>query len=152
VSKDSRELNMTLLETELKGKTLIVYWFLLQQPTRTVGVRQVQRSLSFSSPSIAVHHLEKLQDLGLVQKLGTGEYVLTEEVKIGILKFFTRTGRFLIPRYFFYSVLFSTMLMSYLTLSFLSQVVPSFYVLMFGLIGTIIFWIETVRLWRAKPF
>jgi hypothetical protein len=143
---------MTLLETELKGKTLIVYWFLLQQPTRTVGVRQVQRSLSFSSPSIAVHHLEKLQDLGLVQKLGTGEYVLTEEVKIGILKFFTRTGRFLVPRYFFYSVLFSTMLMSYLTLSFLSQVMPSFYVLMFGLIGTIIFWIETVRLWKAKPF
>jgi predicted DNA-binding transcriptional regulator len=152
VSKDPRELNMTLLETELKGKTLIVYWFLLQQPTRTVGVRQVQRSLSFSSPSIAVHHLEKLQDLGLVQKLGTGEYVLTEEVKIGILKFFTRTGRFLVPRYFFYSVLFSTMLMSYLTLSFLSQVMPSFYVLMFGLIGTIIFWIETVRLWKAKPF
>jgi len=52
----------------LKGKTLKVYWYMLQQPSRSVGVREIQRALRFSSPSVALHHLEKLEDLGLVQK------------------------------------------------------------------------------------
>jgi hypothetical protein len=140
------------LESELKGKTLLVYWYLLQQPTHTVGVREVQRSLNFSSPSIAVHHLQKLENLGLIEKKGTGEYVLEEEVKVGILRFFTRMGSFLVPRYLFYSVLFTTMLATYLIVSFIAQVLPSFYALAFGLIALIIFWIETIRLWRARPF
>jgi len=152
VSRSPRELDSAVLESMLKGKTLLVYWYLLQQPTHTVGVREVQRALGFSSPSIAVHHLEKLQDLGLIGKKGTGEYTLEGEVKVGILRFFTRMGRFLVPRYLFYSVLFSTMLTAYLTLCILSQIGPNFYVVMFGLIAVVIFWIETARLWRAKPF
>ena len=144
--------DLAFLESELKGKTLLVYWYLLQQPTHTVGVREVQRSLNFSSPSIAVHHLQKLENLGLVEKKGTGEYVLEEEVKVGILRFFTRMGSFLVPRYLFYSVLFTTMLATYLIVSFIAQVLPSFYALAFGVIALIIFWIETIRLWRARPF
>jgi DNA-binding transcriptional ArsR family regulator len=142
---------MAILESKLKGKTLLVYWYLIQQPTHTVGVREVQRALSFSSPSIAVHHLEKLQDLGLITKKETGEYVLEEEVKIGILKFFIRMGRFIVPRYLFYSMLFSTMLIAYLALCFLGEVFPSLYAIIFGLSASIIFWFETIRLWRAKP-
>jgi len=152
VSKTPHEFDMAFLESALKGKTLLVYWYLLQQPSHTVGVREVQRALNFSSPSIAVHHLEKLQDLGLIQKKGTGEYVLESEVKVGILRFFTRMGHFLVPRYLFYSVLFSTMLTAYLTLTILGQVAPNFYTLMFGLIATLVFWVETFRLWRSKPF
>jgi len=151
VSETQREFDMAFLESELKGKTLLVYWYLIQQPTHTVGVREVQRALSFSSPSIAVHHLEKLQDLGLVKKKGTGEYFLEEEVKVGILKFFMHMGRFVVPRYFFYSVLFSTMLTAYLALCFLGIVFPSFYAIVFGMSASIIFWFETIRLWRAKP-
>jgi len=152
VSKTSRDFDLAVLESALKGKTLLVYWYLLQQPTHTVGVREVQRALSFSSPSIAVHHLGKLQDLGLVRKKRTGEYVLEEEVKVGILRFFTHIGRFLVPRYLFYSVLFSTMLAAYLTLCTLGWIAPSFYAIVFGSIAVIIFWLETIRLWRAKPF
>jgi predicted DNA-binding transcriptional regulator len=105
MSKTPHEFDQAALESALKGKTLLVYWYLVQQPTHSVGVREVQRALHFSSPSIAVHHLEKLQNLGLVDKKGTGEYVLEAEVKVGILRFFTRVGRFLVPRYLFYSVL-----------------------------------------------
>ncbi len=152
VPKTPHEFDLAFLESVLKGKTLIVYWYLLQQPTHTVGIREVQRALGFSSPSIAVHHLEKLQDLGLIRKKGTGEYVLQEEVKVGILSFFTRMGRFLVPRYLFYSVLFSTMLTAYLILWTSGRVAPSFYALVFGLIAVTIFWLETIRLWRAKPF
>lgn len=152
VAKAPRELDIGVIESSLKGKTLRVYWYLLRQPSRTVGVRQVQRALSFSSPSIAVHHLEKLQDLGLVDKKGTGEYVLEEEVKVGILRLFTHMGRFLVPRYLFYSVLFSTMLTAYLSLCVVGQFSPSFYAVTFGSIALLVFWIETVRLWRSKPF
>lgn len=125
---------------------------MLQQPSRTVGVREVQRALKFSSPSIAVHHLEKLEELGLVRKKPTGEYMLEEEVKIGILQFFTRIGRFMVPRYLFYSVLFTTMLATYVILCVLGHVWPNFYAVMFGSIATVAFWTETIRVWRAKPF
>lgn len=152
MSKNPHEFDAAFLESALKGKTLLVYWYLLQQSTHMVGVREVQRALGFSSPSIAVHHLQKLQDLGLVEKKGTGEYVLEEEVKVGILRFFTRMGNFLVPRYLFYSVLFTTMLATYLTVSFITQVPPSFYTVAFGAIALLIFWIETIRLWRARPF
>jgi predicted DNA-binding transcriptional regulator len=151
LSKSSRELDPAFLESSLKGKTLRVYWYMIQQQTHTVGVREVQRALGFSSPSIAVHHLEKLQDLGLIQKKDTGDYVLEQEVKVGILRFFSRLGRFLVPRYLFYSVLFSTMLFTYLALCILGQTTPSFYAIVFGSIALIVFWVETVRLWRAKP-
>jgi len=146
-----RELDPAFLEAQLKGKTLLVYWYLLQQPSHTVGVREVQRALNLSSPSIAVHHLEKLQDLGLITKKGTGEYVLEEEVKVGILRFFMRMGSVLVPRYLFYSILFTTMLAAYLTLCIIGQIAPSFYALTFGVIALLLFWIETIRLWRAKP-
>lgn len=151
MSRDQRGFDMAILESKLKGKTLLVYWYLIQQPTHTVGVREVQRALSFSSPSIAVHHLEKLQDLGLITKKETGEYVLEEEVKVGILKFFMHMGRFIVPRYLFYSMLFSTMLIAYLALWWLGEVFPSLYAIIFGLFASIVFWFETIRLWRAKP-
>jgi DNA-binding transcriptional ArsR family regulator len=151
VSKGSQDSD-TVLESVLKGKTLQVYWYIVSQSSQSVGVRQVQRALSFSSPSIAVHHLEKLQDLGLVHKSGTGEYLLEREVKVGILKFFTRMGRFLVPRYLFYSVFFSTMLSAYLILCIATQLTPNFYTVTFGALAMLIFWVETVRQWKERPF
>jgi hypothetical protein len=61
-------------------------------------------------------------------------------------------GRFIVPRYFFYSLLFTTMLATYLAVCVITQIFPSYYALVFGSIGTIVFWFETVKLWRAKPF
>lgn len=152
MAKAPHEFDLAVLESELKGKTLLVYWYLLQQPTHIVGIREVQRALGFSSPSIAVHHLEKLQDLMLVSKKGTGEYELEEEVKVGILRLFTHMGRFIVPRYLFYSILFTTMLATYIAVCAIAQIFPSFYAVVFGVIAVIVFWFETVRLWEAKPF
>jgi hypothetical protein len=152
MAKAPHEFDLAVLESELKGKTLLVYWYLLQQPAHIVGIREVQRALGFSSPSIAVYHLEKLQDLMLVSKKGTGEYELEEEVKVGILRLFAHMGRFIVPRYLFYSILFSTMLATYLAVCAIGQIFPSFYAVVFGVIAVIVFWFETVRLWEAKPF
>ena len=136
----------------MKGKTLLVYWYLLRSQGSGVGVREVQRSLGFSSPSVAAHHLDRLLNLGLVDKSGTGEYFLVQEVKVGILRFFTKLGRFLVPRYLFYSVLLTTMLSLYMIFYGLTGGVHSVAALSFGLIACLSLWYETIRLWMEKPF
>jgi predicted DNA-binding transcriptional regulator len=152
MSKSSREFDLAFLESELKGKTLLVYWHLLKSPGLKVGVREVQRKLGFSSPSVAVYHLDKLMSLGLVEKTMTSDYVLVSEVKTGLLRFFTRLGRFLIPRYLFYSVWFTTMLISYIIFYGHSFCIHNIAALIFGFSALGILWFETVRLWREKPF
>jgi len=153
MSEPKSSADLRQIESELKGKTLQIYWYMLRSPGSRVGVREIQRSLSLSSPSVAAHHLEKLISLGLVDKSRTGEYYITQEVKVGLLQFFTRLGRFLVPRYLFYSVWFSTMLIVYLTfyeLNFGS--IHNLVAIIFGGLASLILWLETLRLWREKPF
>jgi len=154
MSESKPSLDLLQIESELKGKTLLVYWYLLRSSGSHVGVREIQRSLKLSSPSVAAHHLEKLVSLGLVGKSRTGEYYLIQEVKVGLLRFFTRLGRILVPRYLFYSVWFSTMLIVYLTLygRFFDGSVHNLVAVIFGVLASLILWFETARLWREKPF
>jgi len=147
--------NLDIIESQLKGKTLLVYWFMLKTPGSAIGVREIQRTLGFSSPSVASHHLEKLLSLGLIEKTPQGEYILREEIKVGVLRFFTRLGHFLIPRYLFYSVWFSTMLIVYVTVYVTvygqSGGIHNIIALIFGILACSILWYETLRLWREKP-
>jgi len=140
------------IESELKGKTLQIYWYMLRSPGSHVGVREIQRTLHLSSPSVASHHLEKLVSLGLVDKTRTGEYYITQEVKVGLLRFFTRLGRFLVPRYLFYSVWFTTMLITYFIFYQPNGSIHNLVAMIFGTLASLILWLETIRLWRQKPF
>jgi len=152
MSESKPPLDLAQIESELKGKTLLVYWHLLRSSGTHVGVREIQRSLRLSSPSVAAHHLEKLVSLGLVDKSRTGEYYLTQEVRVGLLRFFTRMGRILVPRYLFYSVWFSTMLLVYLAFYVHDGSVHNLVAIIFGVSANLVLWFETVRLWRQKPF
>jgi predicted DNA-binding transcriptional regulator len=145
------------IESQLKGKTLQIYWYMLRDPDTSVGVREVQRSLGLSSPSVAAHHLEKLLSLGLVEKTTRGEYLLNQEIKVGILKFFSRMGRFLVPRHLFYAIWLTTMFVIYLVVYNVVLYQPTGSVhniaaIIFGVVASLVLWIETVRLWREKPF
>ena len=144
--------DLAVIESQLKGKTLRIYWYLLKSPSSTVGVREIQRPLGLSSPSVAAHHLEKLLSLGLVEKSMTGEYFLAQEVKVGLLRFFTRLGRFLVPRYLFYSLWLSTMFVIYLALYWPTGSIHNIAAILFGSVANLILWFETLRLWRTKPF
>jgi len=135
------------IESELKGKTFQVYWFLLKCGGG-VGVREVQRALRFSSPRLAAYHLEKLEELGLVKK-EHGEYFLVREVKVGVLKQFVRFGAFLLPRYLFYATMFTTFLI-YIVVRFEEVSTYSVFALVLSVLGTVIFWYETLRAWRQK--
>lgn len=140
------------IEYALRGKDWHVYWLLLKMG-RPMSVREVQRSLRFSSPSVAQHHLEQLRELGLVQKqeIGSG-YVLAGEVKIGVLRHFVKLGRLLFPRYFFYAVFSTASCLMYLFFVMQSFARENLFVILFGLLVSIIFWYEAARVWSLKPF
>ena len=136
------------IEYELRGKTLKVYLYVLKQG-KPVGVREVQRELGFSSPSVAYHHIEKLTRLGIIEQDKMGDYLLSKKVDPGILQAFVNVGRFSLPRLGFYAVFFSTVALAY--------VVEDFnYLDLYALVGTVAgaaaFWFEAARLWRRKPF
>lgn len=111
-----------------------------------MSVREVQRSLNFSSPSVAQHHLEQLCDIGLVRKQETGgQYVLVNEVKIGVLRHFVKLGKLLFPRYFFYAVFFTASYLIYLLFFFQEFTNESLFMMMFGVIVIAVIWYEAVR-------
>ena len=137
------------IESILKGNTLRVYWFLLRKPEGSVGARETQRALKFSSPALAVYHLDKLTDLGLADKTN-GEYRITKTVDVGVLKQFVRFGALMVPRHFFYATMFTSLLVFYLT-----QVRRFEFLSAFGLsiafLAVAITWYETYRNWKQKP-
>jgi predicted DNA-binding transcriptional regulator len=138
------------IESELKGKTLLVYMYMLKEPNEPVGVREVQRELGFSSPSVSSYHLNKLQDLGLVEN-ERGDYILVKEVKVGVLKQFVTLGGVMLPRYLFYAVLMTTMLITFLIQSPLLPTIETITTIVMGIVPSIILWYETIRLWRERP-
>ena len=137
------------LESELTGNTLRVYWFLLRASNGVVGARATQRALNFSSPALAAYHLDKLVELGLLEKTD-GEYRLVKTVSVGVLKQFVRLGAFLLPRHLLYATMFSTLLVFYLT-QFRRTDFYSLFALTLGLLATGIMWYETLKAWKQRP-
>jgi predicted DNA-binding transcriptional regulator len=144
--------NETELEYSLRGKAWKVYWFLLKKGN-PVGVREVQRALHFSSPSIAFHHLEQLRVVGLVEKQDVGgHYVLVSEVKIGVLRHYVKLGKLLFPRFFFYALFSTVFYVAYLLVLFSGFTRDNLFILSFGAIVCAIFWYEAYRVWAMRPF
>ena len=88
----------------LRGLTLKVYKFILGND-KPVGIREVQRALNLSSPTLALYHMNKLEETGFIKKELNG-YVADRIV----LENFVRLRRVLIPRNFFYTVFLVTSL------------------------------------------
>jgi len=88
----------------LKGLTVKVYKFILKSGN-PVGIRKIQRALNLSTPTLALYHVNKLEEAGLVKKHLNG-YVADRVVLENLI----RLRRILIPRYFFYTVFFITAL------------------------------------------
>jgi len=139
-----------IIESELKGKTLLVYMYIIKVNQSSVGVREVQRALGFSSPSVSAYHLNKLKDLGLVESI-RGDYSLIREVKVGVLRQFVTLGGIMLPRYLFYAVLMTTMLVTYVLQFPMEPTRQNITTLIMGAVPTIILWYETVRIWRERP-
>ena len=140
------------LEYALRGKAWKVYWYLLKNG-KHVSVREVQHALRFSSPSVANHHLEKLRELGLVEKQEVGgHYVLVGHVKIGVIRHYIQLGKLLFPRYFFYAVFSTVFYVTFLTFLLQGFSRENLFIISFGAIVCVIFWYEAYRVWSMRPF
>ncbi len=151
MSKISDEEQRELVNRLLKGRTMSVYAFLLTHDK--LGVRDIQRSLGFSSPSLALHHLIKLVEMQLVEKDAHGEYSVVQLVKVGSLSLFVRIGKRLLPRFFFLVTLFSAMLLVYI-LFFISWPPTGADVMFLALciISIAVVVHESRRVWLLSPF
>lgn len=136
------------IEYELRGKTLSVYMYLLKNGS-AVGVREVQKALGFSSPSVAFHHLDKLVNLGIVEKDQYDRYVLSKKVDPGILQAFVNVGGLTLPRLGFYAAFFTTIAATYIVTNLGSI---DLYAGICSVGGSAVFWYETWRVWRRRPF
>src|SRR5438132_11296128 len=100
------EIDRDRAEYEIRGKTLKVYAHLLRVDSS--GVREIQRDLGFSSPSIALHHLEKLERLGVVGQANLGRYFIARKVDVGVLSAFTSISRLTLPSPACYPAMFAS--------------------------------------------
>ena len=94
------------VNAELEGTTFTVYSYIMKE-SEPVGPRDVMRGASLSSPSVAYRHLQKLEDLGLIEKNEKGRYIVKEKAKISG---YLWIGRTLVPRLIFYSLFFTGLL------------------------------------------
>jgi hypothetical protein len=140
-----------LTNEDLEGNTLNVYAYIIHA-AKPVGTRDVTRGACLSSTSVAHRHLQKLEDLGLIEKNQYGDYILKEKTNI---KGYVWIGRNLVPRLMFYSFFFLGAFAAEIAMIVLSIVINyivvevSFYFLT-GMTGVtmILFLIEGILLYR----
>ena len=74
---------------------------------KPVGPRDVMKGTNLSSPSVAYRHLQKLEDLGYLQKNEFGEYKVNRKAQI---RGYVWVGRRLLPKMWLYSLVFTVIL------------------------------------------
>jgi DNA-binding transcriptional ArsR family regulator len=127
----------------LRGTTLEIYRFLVKT-NKPVGIREVQRALNLSSPSIVAYHFSKLEEAGLVKR-EKGDYVVSKL----ILEHSIRISRFIIPRHLFYSAFAIAVLIIELTIlrpNIINR--EYFFSTVATLIFAIVFGYEAVKVWH----
>jgi len=142
--------NLGQVESRLKGNTLRLYWYMVKTG-RPVAIHEAQRALNLSSPGLVAYHLNKLVELGLVNKT-LGEYEPLEEVKVAVLRYFVRLYGFMVPRYVFYAAFFTALFVIFIAFFANPLSIYSWFAATVCLISALIFWYETTKIWRGRPF
>lgn len=148
-TKSDKELNHQEIVKNLNGRTLMIYFVLLNM--KKTGVRELQRHLDLSSPSVARYHLDKLSDLNLVENLN-GEYHLINKAKIPALTSWVLLGKQLIPRSIFVATFFSLLVLGYFIFIFTLWHKDSAFVLITGILICGYLWFDVWWLYKNKPF
>ncbi len=119
---------------ELQGITLDVYLHAVRKG-KPVGPRDVMKGVNLSSPSVAYRHLQKLEDLGYLQKNEYGEYTVKSRAHI---EGFVWLGRRLVPKMWRYSSLFLVILIVELVILIIHYEVETYEFKVFFLLLTLI--------------
>jgi hypothetical protein len=132
------------LERRLSGRTLHVYLY-LQKKREASGIREVQRDLGLSSPSVAEYHVEKLVEMGIAGRDSYGRVFVTRKVKVKAMASYVNFGRFTVPRLAFYASIFTAIASLYAIFNFSSL---SAYGIAVPAGAAAIFWFEAWKLWK----
>lgn len=130
------------LECKLQGRTLQVYLYLLKKKAPS-GVREIQRDLSLSSPSVAKYQVAKLVELCIASKDSYGRVMLVRKVRVKALDSYVNFGRFTVPRLAFYTTLFSAIALLYVLVAG-----PRLYGIAVPAAAAGLFWLETWKVWK----
>lgn len=130
---------------EIKGNTLKVYLYLLRHGPSEL--RDIQRGVGLSSPSLASYHLGKLSEAGFVAQEKYGRYFAVKEASAKVLDGYSRIGTAIVPQLFFFA-LFFTILVAFFSFAALYWSGFTPYLVVVGATMVLVFWYETVRLWR----
>ncbi|MCW4047819.1 MAG: hypothetical protein NWE99_09740 [Candidatus Bathyarchaeota archaeon] len=107
---------------EPEGLTLTVYLYAVKKG-KPVGPRDVVKGAHLSSPSVAYRHLQKLEDMGLLQKNDYGEYVVKDKAR---LRGYVWVGKRIMPKMLVYSLIFLGILITELVVLALHYAVESY--------------------------
>jgi hypothetical protein len=91
---------------ELEGITLSVYWYVVKEG-KPVGPRDAMKGTHLSSPSVAYRHLQKLEELELLQKNEYGEYVVKQKLN---MRGYIWIGHRFMSKMFLYALVFMCIL------------------------------------------
>jgi len=119
---------------ELDGIMLNVYVYAVKKG-KPVGPRDAMKGVNLSSPSVAYRHLQKLEELGYMQKNEYGEYTVRSKAHIEGFVWF---GRRLVPKMWRYSALFLVILLVELVILIIHYEVETYEFKVFFLLLTLI--------------
>ncbi len=135
----------------LEGVTLKVYLYVVKKKG-LAGPRDIMRNVHLSSPSVAYRHLQKLENMGLLEKNEAGNYVVKEKVAV---RGYVWIGRNLVPNPLIYSLVFLGILITELVVLAIHFPVETDEFKIFFLLLTLItvaalilFLIEALRMYR----
>lgn len=149
IENKDKKINQNEIIKNLNGRTLMVYFVLLN--IKQTGVRELQRKLELSSPSVARYHLDKLVELNLVENR-KGEYFLINKAKIPALTSWVLFGKQLIPRSIFAATFFTLLFIGYLIFIFTIFHKDSILMFITNIIVCIYLWFDVWWHYRNKPF
>jgi len=139
---DDRDVNTPTI----KGNTVRVYLFVLRNGP--CELRDVQRALKLSTPSLAFYHLSKLVEAGNVKRTEDGRYVVVTDISADLLDGYVKFGKQIVPQLLILTIIFTAILGYYAYLVWrlpldLDDAVTAAYSL-----SIIVLWYETIQAWR----
>ncbi|MDE1858106.1 MAG: hypothetical protein KGI26_03450 [Thaumarchaeota archaeon] len=130
---------------DIRGNTLRVYVYLLRSGASEL--RDVQRALGFSTPSLASYHLGRLVEAGYATQDEHGRYLVVQGATNAILDGYTKLGGVVVPQLLFFAIMFSVVIGFF---AYMSLMYAAYVPLLVGAaaVMVLVFWYETARVWR----
>jgi DNA-binding transcriptional ArsR family regulator len=130
---------------EVRGNALKIYLYLLRHGSSEL--RDIQRGVGLSSASLASYHLGKLTEAGFVVQDERGRYSALKESSDRVIEGYSKMGPAIVPQLFFFAMLF-TVLVAFFSFEALNASGFTVYLVAVCVAMVLVFWYETVRLWR----